>query len=102
MVKLFGLTEKECIVKGETGCYARSRSESAVMQYTGLKDKNGNEIYEGDIVKCLDGSGLHIIRFDKENAAFIPFAALNNSPYGIRGEESIIIGNIYENPKLLK
>ena len=62
-----------------------------VMQYTGLKDKNGKEIYEGDIVR-IAGYGLYEVGY--------PFITLFQSHFENDVEE--IIGNIYENPELLK
>jgi hypothetical protein len=65
------------------------------MQYTGLQDRDGKEIYEGDIVR-LESPTPMAIEFNKGS-----FRA--GHIYG--GEEAYrmeIIGNIYENPELLK
>ncbi|PEZ11844.1 hypothetical protein CN345_32235 [Bacillus thuringiensis] len=75
-----------------------------VMQYTGLKDKNGKEIYEGDI---LEFSGnvvaLGIVKYNENSATF---QACNGNSGWLFGNESgtniEILGNIYENPELVK
>ena len=70
------------------------------LQYTGLKDKNGKEIYEGDIMNVqMDfGPGGYAFRVVSIPPLVPPTDWVN---YGLwhLGE---IIGNIYENPELLK
>ena len=75
------------------------------MQYTGLKDKNGKEIYEGDVVKA-DIDGATYITYWEEKEIGFRFRQSNdlNEPYltvGLPIDDIEIIGNIYENPELL-
>lgn len=70
--------------------------EDPLMQYTGLKDKNGIEIYEGDIIKD-EIDGYHDTVVYKENK-FILEPTGDDCVYWDKCE---VIGNIYENPELL-
>jgi len=100
-----------------------------LMQYTGLKDKNGKEIYEGDILliqdewtePVVDGRGPiestnHLAPVDFKNGRFGVFINAPADIYARKGfwafpeiewdigdttREMEIIGNIYENPELL-
>jgi len=70
-----------------------------LMQYTGLKDKNGKEIYEGDIL-TPGGPIRLVVEWLADDAMF----GFRNSTFllGRTSEMYEIIGNIFENPELLK
>ncbi len=80
-----------------------------LMQYTGLKDKNGEEIYEGDIVKKehspMTIGGKDVVKYgESSGSSRMPVFGWYTDKGLCLSEKSEIevIGNIYENPGLLK
>lgn len=80
--------------------------DAILMQSTGLKDKNGKEVFVGDIIKCTRGC-LHEVYIEKEYGGTyfggMPAVYLKDLREGYAWtEHEEIIGNIYENPELLE
>ena len=69
-------------------------------QYTGLKDRNGKEIYEGDVI---DDGQKWLVKYS--GCAFMPWGGKPTGYYPDKlryPSNFIVIGNIYENPDLVK
>lgn len=81
---------------------------STICQYTGLTDKNGQKIWENDVVETIYNGKQnpnYVVIWDKDDLGFL--ATNGKEHYGTNSEylgcceEIIVIGNIFDNPELL-
>ena len=93
------------------------KTDGTLLQYTGLKDKNGKEIYVGDIVRTIYTDqedkkigdivyitevGAYRVRCGQHLLPIVTYRVIGGSPQGLLTVADEIIGNIHENPELLK
>ena len=103
-----GETADNSVVILDDGCVSFPHDPfGAIMQFTGLLDKNGTEIYEGDVWKVYSGKIFRPgqppeINYIHGVVTFNHNGACIKGVYHVLPGQGEVIGNIHENPELLK
>jgi len=97
----------------DEGFLRHNPADVIMMQYTGLKDKNGKEVYEGDIIESLEEKRDSVRKGERGKVVYCDYGFCAESlppddwdvmspSFSINVGPIKVIGNIYENPELLK
>lgn len=91
---IFSIDKKEEIIRVFV-------DRNTIGQYTGLKDRDGYEVYEGDIVQDPDDGALAEVVWDEDQAGFL-ISFLNCSVTAENMYCYSVVGNIIDNPEMVK
>jgi hypothetical protein len=93
----WGLYDRKLENRLVSGAY----EDAVLMQYTGLKDRDGKDWYEGDLVRVSDTAPIHETFWDENQMGWKIRGGNPKSVFNINAPLFKIIGNIYENGNLL-
>ena len=87
---------------GKNYVWKRKIEPNTVGQYTGLRDTDGREIYDGDIVRTsVAKDAIGVVEWNNDQASFVVHMKGRTQCYPLSKSDKII-GNIHDNPELLR
>lgn len=105
MYEVYGFAQNKWFLKGKQ--FPMPNGAVVIMQYTGLRDKNGKEIYEGDLLTDYGEVPPLYVEYSEKHGAYCFVDKFDSSgtvyytPLMIYYEQMEVIGNIFEHPHLI-
>lgn len=94
-----GLPVKHCI--SDIPPFGMKVDPETVGQYTGMADKNGKKIFEGDVLELDGEDGFFEVEYDDDRAMFVICGDYTTFYFDNLWNEVEVIGNIYDHPELV-
>lgn len=101
-----------CGIQLKSGYTERIPDSNTVGQFTGLTDKNGTKIFEGDILSYASSRTLYVVTWQNDGWIAISKAGdeygpytrriYSNTPYAEKNDKKVVEGNIHQHPHLLE